>query len=137
MNALLTASIVFFLIVAIIADAYNIKKVRPERKEQEEYFRKNESKDFRSLIVVAFLLINLSGYSQMHAEMGAGYSHNPIANISIGYTTNNIVTEAVMQPSLTREVNSNNYFSRLLLYGCSPGSKRARGIFPQERKQGF
>ena len=45
---IILVALIFFELVSVLAVAYYFKDLRPEEKEQREYFRKNENKDFRN-----------------------------------------------------------------------------------------
>jgi len=41
-------ALIFFTVVSVLAALYYFKVIRPVEKEQKEYFRKNETNDFRN-----------------------------------------------------------------------------------------
>src|SRR5665647_2799393 len=73
----------------------------------------------KKLFFILLLLPAIVG-AQVHFGLGAGYDvskSKPLANINIGYTaSNNIMIEAVMQPAITRAVNSDHYFGGKIGY---------------------
>ena len=75
----------------------------------------------KALFLVVILLASLTSFSQAFVDFGAGAAKVisskkvpdcvvPVMKISAGYQFGNIVTEAVLQPSITRKVNAPSYF---------------------------
>lgn len=61
-------------------------------------------------ILAIVALCSTKAYSQMHAEVGVGVSDHPVGKLSFGYQLAGVVIEAVEQPSITKQANSDNYF---------------------------
>lgn len=62
-------------------------------------------------IILIFLCLPAVANAQMTFNMGAGTDFkNALAHISAGYQYNELLVEAVEQPTITRKANSNNYF---------------------------
>lgn len=63
-------------------------------------------------IFFLFLLAPLFSIAQVNADLGAGYdvkSGQVISSLSVGFQSHNVVTEAVLTPTLTRKINCGNY----------------------------
>lgn len=84
-------------------------------------------------LFIIFLFFYSGAHSQVHFGMGAGsdFKHG-VANINVGYETSNyLVLEAEMQPSLTRDASAHNYFGAKAGYAIEldNGAKGAFAIF--------
>lgn len=63
-------------------------------------------------IFFLFLLAPLFSIAQVSADPGAGYdvkTGQVISSLGIAYQSHNVVTEAVLTPTLTRKINCGNY----------------------------
>ena len=76
------------------------------------------------------LLLPVITQAQFYVDLGGGIHHSPltthhspvimpIIKISVGYQVSNIIAEAVMQPTLSRVVNSPNYFGGKIGYNIA------------------
>src|SRR6185312_10235591 len=74
----------------------------------------------KALFLVIILLTSFTSFSQAFVDFGGGVAKVtkaskvpdcvvPVMKISAGYQFGNIVTEAVLQPSITRETNTPSY----------------------------
>jgi len=83
-------------------------------------------------IALLLLFLPLFSHGQAHIDLGGGAARfnqsgekgitkaiSPVVKIGVGYQVSNIVAEVMMQPTLTRTVNSPNYFGGKLGYNIA------------------
>jgi hypothetical protein len=74
----------------------------------------------KSLFTAIILLTSLTSFSQIHIDFGGGVANViqsekvqsvtvPVMKIAVGYEINKIVTEAILQPSISRITNTPSY----------------------------
>lgn len=67
-------------------------------------------------LLAGYMIISTTSKSQVFVDFGGGVSRVtksltlPIIKISVGYKISNIVTEGILQPSITRISNTPSYF---------------------------
>ena len=73
-----------------------------------------QKKILRAIGLAMIVLMPLLSHAQAHLDFGGGIVKSqdvfPVMKISVGYQINNVVTEALMQPAVTRKVNAPRYF---------------------------
>lgn len=71
-------------------------------------------KYIRPIFLYSLFMIPSFLFAQAHVDFGGGIVKSqdvfPVMKISVGYQFNNVVTEALMQPAVTRKVNAPRYF---------------------------
>lgn len=82
---------------------------------------------YKISVFIWLLMISLCAKSQVYVDLGAGAAYTtpsqktesymiPITKLAVGYQFGNVVSEGIVQPSLTRKVNAPNYLGVKLGY---------------------
>jgi hypothetical protein len=72
-------------------------------------------------LLIILLLLPLVTHAQLNVTLGAGTDFkNSVANMGLGYETNNMIMEASISPSITRNVNTHNYMGIAAGYHVGP-----------------
>lgn len=86
----------------------------------------------KKLTIILILLIPLLSKGQVFTSIAVGYDFKgaPIGNWAIGYNKNLVNFAAEMRPSLTRKVETNNYFGMRLGFNLINPDEDGLSIIP-------